>query len=163
MRRPVFKVTSAILSPFPSAPIRFSRGTRTSWKLMMPLASALRPMKRQRCSTFTPGQSVSTMKQLIFFVLGSRAITTSSSAMVPFVHQSFSPLRTNVSPCSSAVVDRLAGSEPTCGSVRAKAEMAPAAHRGRYFFFCSGVPKSLSGCGTPIDWCAERSALMFES
>ena len=57
----------------------------------MPLARALSPMKRQRCSTFTPGQSVSTMKQLIFFVFGSRAMTTSSSASVPFVHQSFSP------------------------------------------------------------------------
>ena len=43
------------------------------------------------------------------------------------------------------------GSDPTCGSVSAKAEIAPAAHRVRYFFFCSGVPKILSGCGTPID------------
>src|SRR3546814_6627586 len=33
----------------------------------------------------------------------------------------------------SAVVERLAGSEPTCASVSAKAEIAPAAHRGRYF------------------------------
>jgi hypothetical protein len=39
----------------------------------------------------TPGQEVSTMKAEIFFVCGSAAITTKSSASVPFVHQSFSP------------------------------------------------------------------------
>ena len=37
-------------------------------------------------------------------------------------------------------------------------EEAPRASRGKYFFFCSSVPKSLSGCGTPIDWCAESHA-----
>ena len=51
-----------------------------------------------------------------------------------------------------------AGSEPTSGSVSAKAEIAPRARRGRYFFFCSGVPNILSGCGTPIDWCADSHA-----
>src|SRR6266705_2067210 len=51
-----------------------------------------------------------------------------------------------------------AGSEPTSPSVSANAEIAPAARRGRNFFFCSSVPNSLSGCGTPIDWCAESSA-----
>jgi len=92
--RPVLSVMRAILRPFPSSPTKFSFGTRTLSKLMTPLARALRPMKRQRCSTFTPGQSASTMKQLIFFVFGSRAMTTKSSAMVPFVHQSFSPFST---------------------------------------------------------------------
>ena len=37
-------------------------------------------------------------------------------------------------------------------------EIAPAAQRGRKRLFCSGVPKILSGCGTPIDWCADSSA-----
>ncbi len=60
---------------------------------------------------------------------------------------------------SSAWVARPAGSEPTFDSVSAKAEMAPLASRGRYFLFCSGVPKSLSGVGTPIDWAAERRAV----
>ena len=50
-RRPSLSVVSAILSPRPSAPIRFSAGTRTSLKLMTALASARRPMKWQRCST----------------------------------------------------------------------------------------------------------------
>ena len=92
--RPVLSVMRATLSPDPSWPIRFSFGTRTSLKLMTPLASALRPMKRQRYSTFTPGQLVSTTKALIRFVFGLRAITTRSSAIVPPVHQSFSPFRT---------------------------------------------------------------------
>jgi hypothetical protein len=71
--------------------------------------------------------------------------------MVPFVHQSFSPLSTQKSPSFVQVVDSDDGSEPTLGSVSAKAEMAPAAQRVRYFCFCSSVPKSLSGWGTPMD------------
>jgi hypothetical protein len=85
-------VVRAILSPLPSWPIRFSAGTRTFLKLMTALASARRPMKWQRCSTLTPGMSVSTTKALIFLFLGSAAITTRSLARVPLVHQSFSPL-----------------------------------------------------------------------
>jgi hypothetical protein len=42
--------------------------------------------------------------------------------------------------------------------VSAKAEISPAAQRGRYFFFSASEPNSLSGCGTPIDWWAESSA-----
>src|SRR5947208_1745408 len=68
-------------------------------------------MKWQRCTTSTPGQSVSTMNAVIcFFSLpltifdGVRAITTSSSALVPLVHHSFSPFRTHVSSSRIAVV-----------------------------------------------------------
>ena len=61
---------------------------------MTAFASARRPMKWQRCSTLTPGQAVSTTNALIFRVFGSTAITTSSFASVPFVHQSFLPFRT---------------------------------------------------------------------
>ena len=50
-----------------------------------------------------------------------------------------------------AVVVMFAGSDPTSASVSANAEIAPFARRGKYFFFCSVVPNSLSGCGTPID------------
>lgn len=35
--------------------------------------------------------------------------------------------------------------------------MSVRAHRGRNFSFCSWVPKSFSGWGTPIDWWAESS------
>ena len=79
-------------------------------------------MNRQRWVISTPGQSVSTMNavtcgiSLPFFIFGGvRAITTSSSAIVPFVHQSFSPLMMNASPSSvgTAVVVSAAGSLPT--------------------------------------------------
>ena len=92
--RPSLRVVSAILRPLPSWPIRFSAGTRTSLKSITAFEIARRPMKRQRCSTLTPGQSASTTKVLIFFVPGSMAMTTSSFASVPFVVQSFLPLRT---------------------------------------------------------------------
>ena len=92
--RPVLSVVSAILSPRPSSPIRFSAGTFTSVNWMAAFASARSPMNRQRCVTSTPGHDLSTMNALIAFVRGFRAITTSSSAIVPFVHQSFEPFRT---------------------------------------------------------------------
>ncbi|CAM5706613.1 hypothetical protein SGRIM128S_00652 [Streptomyces griseomycini] len=36
--------------------------------------------------------------------------------------------------------------------------MSVRAQRGRNVSFCSCVPKSFSGCGTPIDWWAESRA-----
>src|SRR2546430_15513917 len=92
----------------------------------------LRPMKWQRCSTFTPGHAVSTMNAVIcrfslpFTTLdGVRAVTTTNSALFPLVHHSFSPLSTHASPSAvgTAVVSRAAVSEPTPGSVTAKAEI----------------------------------------
>ncbi len=92
MSRPVFRVISASLSPLPSPQSTFSTGTFTLVNRMIPFSSALSPMKWSRCTTSTPGQLVSTMNAVIF--LGPvRAITTIISAMVPLVHQSFSPLR----------------------------------------------------------------------
>jgi hypothetical protein len=35
--------------------------------------------------------------------------------------------------------------------------MSLRAQRGRNLCFCSSVPNSLMGCGTPIDWCADSS------
>ncbi len=58
---------------------------------------------------------------------------------------------------STASVAIFDGSEPTDGSVRAKALIVPLRKRGKYFFFWASVPNSLSGCGTPIDWCALTS------
>ena len=33
---------------------------------------------------------------------------------------------------------------------------------GRYRCFCSWVPNSATGCGTPIDWCADNSTFLQE-
>jgi hypothetical protein len=146
----------------------FSRGTFTLVKRMTPFSIAFSPMKRDRCTTSTPGQLVSTMNAVICFrgfpltiLSGVRAITTSSSARVPLVHQSFSPLMTKCLPSGVgvAVVTMFAGSLPASTSVSANAVIAPLAMRGKYLRFCSSVPKRVSGCGTPIDWLAERSAV----
>ena len=125
-------------------------------------------MKRDRCTISTPGALASTMKAVICFrglpftiASGVRAMTTSRSARVPLVHHSFSPLSVQCFPSSLkvALVRRFAGSEPASTSVSAKAEMAPLASRGKKRCFCSGVPNSLSGCGNPMDWLAESSAV----
>ena len=74
---------------------------------------------------------VSTMKALIGpglpLLPGVRAITTISSAIVPFVHHSFSPFRMYALPSAVgvAVVLMRAGSDPTSTSVSANAEIAP--------------------------------------
>ena len=60
--RPVLSVTSASLRPLPSPQSMFSTGTFTLVKRMTPFSIALSPMKCSRCTTSTPGQSVSTMK-----------------------------------------------------------------------------------------------------
>ena len=78
--------------------MRFSTGTFTSVKRITALASARRPMNWQRCTISTPGMAASTTKAEIFSVSGWRAITTNSSAMVPFVHQSFTPFSTKCLP-----------------------------------------------------------------
>ena len=87
-------------------------------------------------------------------------MTTSSSATTPLVVHSFTPSTRYAVPSSVsvAVLSIRAGSDPTSGSVRRKAEIAPAAQRGRKRSFWSSVPTSLTGSGTPIDWWAESRA-----
>src|SRR5207237_8033467 len=96
---------------------------------------------------------------------GVRGVTTSHDGFAPLVHHSFSPCRIHAWPSrvGTAIVSIAAGAEPTPGSVKAKAEIAPFARRGRYFFFWVSVPNSFKGWGTPIDWCAETSAVMEAS
>ena len=119
-------------------------------------------MKWQRRTTSTPGQRVSTMNVVMparppGSSAGVRAITTSQRALVPFVHQSFSPFRTKKRPSEvgSACACIRAASEPTVVSVSANAEMSPAATWGRNSCFCSSVPKSRIGWAIPMDWWAE--------
>ena len=65
VRRPVFSVISASLSPFPSPQRMFSAGTSTFSNFIQPFSSALSPMNRQWCSTDTPGAFASTMNAVI--------------------------------------------------------------------------------------------------
>ena len=162
--RPVLSVVRAIFRPWPSSPIRLAAGTRTSWNLVTPFSRPRRPMNALRFSTVTPSALPSTTNAVIPprrpLPFGTRAMTTSRSATTPLVVHSFTPLSTYSLPSADgiAVVLSLAGSEPTSGSVSRNALISPRAHRGRYFCFCSSVPNSASGCGTPIDWCADSSA-----
>ena len=114
-------------------------------------------MNRQRRTTSTPGQRVSTMKVVIpsrppGSSAGVRAITTSHRALVPLVHQSFSPSSTKWRPSAdgSARARIRAASEPTLVSVSAKAEMVARRRTwGRNSCFCASVPNSRIGLGDP--------------
>ena len=55
--RPVLSVVSAILRPWPSFPITFSSGTKTSVSRVTEFSIPRRPMNALRCSTLTPGLS----------------------------------------------------------------------------------------------------------
>ena len=122
-------------------------------------------MKCSRVTTSTPGQFISTMNAVI--VLGPvRAITTITSATVPLVHQSFSPLRIQWVPSSLST-----GGGREAGRIAADAGLGER-ERGDRALARAGagtsasapsVPKSLSGTGTPIDWLAETSAVRLPS
>jgi hypothetical protein len=135
----------------------FAAGTRTLVNRVTPFSMPRRPMNWLRRSTATPGQSDSTtnavMPPLCPSLFGTAAITTSKSATTPLVVHSLTPLRMYAEPSSvgTALVPNRAGSLPTSGSVSRNALMSVVAHRGRYCFFCSAVPKIFSGCGTPMD------------
>ena len=66
---------------------------------------------------------------------GVFAITTSTPALIKFVHQSFSPLRIKAEPSSVGSARRLmfAGSEPAFHSVSANAEISLARHSRQIF------------------------------
>ena len=87
-------------------------------------------------------------------------MTTRRSATTPLVVHSLTPFSVYSEPSSdgTAVVPRRAGSDPTSGSVSRNALISPRAQRGRKRCFCSSVPNSASGWGTPIDWCADSRA-----
>ena len=119
--RPVFNVVSATFNPAPSLKMMFWRGMRTSVNFTTALYSARSPMNRQRYAISSPGVSTSTMNAVICLRSfpptifdGVRAITTSTPAFTPLVHQSFSPVSTNSEPSAvgSAFKLSVAGSEP---------------------------------------------------
>ena len=94
-------------------------------------------MNAFRRSTVIPAAAASTTNAVIPprcpSPFGTRAITTSRSAITPFVAHSLTPLRTYSDPSAdgTAVVFSLAGSEPTSDSVSKNALISPRAHRGR--------------------------------
>ena len=90
-------------------------------------------MKWQRYVISSPGESTSTMNAVICLrslpltIFGAVfAMTTSTPALIRFVHQSFSPFRMNAEPSSVGSARKLmfAGSDPAFDSVSAKAEIS---------------------------------------
>src|SRR5690606_19559377 len=92
-----------------------------------------------------PGVPCSTMKAVTLLgVRGSpvRASTTATLPLLPCVIQFFVPFRTQPSPSRVAVQRILPASEPVLASVRPQAPIhSPEASFGRYFRFCSSLPK----------------------
>jgi len=167
-RRPVFRVARASLRPLPMPPTTFSRGMKTSRKEVTEFSMPRRPMKALRVSTVIPGESQGQMNAVIppldSSVLGTTAMTITTSAIAPFVAQSFVPFTTKPEPSSvgTALVVMRAGSDPTSGSVSRKAEMWVLATFGSHSRFCSSEPNMRSGSGSPMDWWAERRVATAE-
>ena len=162
--RPVLSVVRAIFRPWPSWPIRFAAGTTTSWNLVTPFSRPRRPMNALRRSTVMPvGAALDDERgdaAAVALALRHPGHDDEQVGDDAVGRPELDAVQHVLDPSSDgvAVVFSLAGSEPTSGSVSRKALISPRAHRGRYCCFCSSVPNSASGCGTPIDWCADSSA-----
>ena len=87
----MFSVVSATLSPWPTRPITFSPGTKTSSNVVTEFSIPRRPMNALRCATVTPSLSYGSTNAVIP-PSGTFAITTTMSAIAPLVAHSFVPL-----------------------------------------------------------------------
>ena len=94
--RPVFRVVRAIRRPLPSPPMTSAFGTKTSSKRVTEFSMPLSPMNSLRCSTVMPSRSYGQRKAVMPpwwpADLGTTAMTTTTSAIAPFVAHSFVPL-----------------------------------------------------------------------
>src|SRR5690606_29612578 len=92
-----------------------------------------------------PGVPLSTINAVtLFLVLGSpvRASTTATSPLIPCVIQFLVPLIIQSSPSRVATQRILPASEPVLASVSPQAPIhSPVASLGKYFAFCSSLPK----------------------
>jgi len=93
--RPELRVVSAMRRPLPSDPITLAAGTRTWWNRVTAFSMPRSPMNSLRRSTVMPGVSASTMNAVMpprcSSEAGTRAITTSTSAITALVPQSLTP------------------------------------------------------------------------
>ena len=149
----------------PRGRCRFAAGTRTWWKRVTPFSMPRRPMKALRFSTVMPGESASTTNAVMPPLWPSRVghpghddeqvgDDAVGRPQLDAVEHVVVAVAVGV-----AVVASRAGSEPTSGSVSRNALMAPRGAAGQERR--PSAPRcrtSFSGCGTPIDWCADSSA-----
>ena len=117
----------AYIRPLPSAPRRWSAGTRSPSKMSCTVGDARRPILSSFLPTRKPGMSGVTMKVEMPFrprrasVLSVRAMARMTPAWVPLVTHDFVPSITQWSPSRTACALSDAASEPASGSDSAKA------------------------------------------
>mmetsp|Transcript_600 Transcript_600/g.1858 ORF Transcript_600/g.1858 Transcript_600/m.1858 type:complete len:258 (+) Transcript_600:909-1682(+) len=161
-KRPLFKISIATLKPLPGTSITLAAGTRTFSRYTSAVFEHLMPIFFSGAPDVTPAIDRSTMNAVMWFLVGLAgsavsgvaANTVKTSAMPPFEIQILDPLMTQSSPSLTALVVTLFASEPVPGSVSANAATySPVASFGRYFCFCSSLPKRRIPL-KPIDWWA---------
>ena len=134
------------MKPVSSGPTRSSLLTRTSSKDSSAVSESSWPTLSRTRPTLKPSSVVSTAKSempLAFFSGAVRAATRTMSAEPPLVMKVLDPLMIQSSPSRTAVVLRLARSEPPPGSVMPMARRhSPVAILGSQRSFCSWVPSS---------------------
>src|ERR1700738_3594897 len=135
----------ACLNPAPSSPSLFASGTLQLSKIISAVSLARIPSLFSFFPPLNPGVPLSTTNAVaLFLVLGSpvRQMTTATSPVFPWVIQFFVPLMIQFFPSFTAVHFILPASLPVLGSVKPQAPIHSAeASLGRYFFFCSSLPK----------------------
>src|SRR5690606_23983644 len=104
-----------------------------------------------------PGVPCSTMKAVTLLLVRTspvRASITATFPLLPCVIQFLVPFSTHSSPSLVAVQRILPASLPVLASVRPQAPIHwPLASLGRYFFFCSSLPKAMI-CPVHRELCA---------
>ena len=83
--RPLSRVDSAILSPWPSSPIRWSSLTCRSSKLSAQLSDAFCPSLLSTRATLNPGVSLATMKALMPFLPAAGSVTANRMVVWPML------------------------------------------------------------------------------
>src|SRR5271169_445531 len=145
---------NATMCPRPTSCNKFSLGTWQFSKKMAVVELPLRPIFFSSAPAENPGNPRSTIKQENFSP-STLAKTMYTSAKPPLVIHIFCPFKIQERPSgeSTARVREFCASEPACGSERQyAASFSPVASNGRYFFFCSGVPKKTIG-SVPMPAC----------
>src|SRR5204862_192707 len=146
LNRPKFSTLAATLCPLPPSPSRLPAGTRTSCRITGVVDDPCSPILCSSLPLVTPLNARSTMNA-VKCSPSTLPKTMNTSAKPPFVIHIFSPLSTKLpSACLAARVFAPSASDPDPDSLRQYAPTSsPVISFGRYFCFCSSVPKSISG------------------
>ena len=143
--RPPSNTFILCLNPAPTSPNLLASGMRQLSKIISAVSLALMPNLFSFFPPLKPGVPRSTINAVeLSFALGSpvRQTTTAISPDLPWVIQHLVPFNTQWLPSFTAVVFILPASLPVLASVKPHAPKCSAvANLGKYFFFCSSLPK----------------------